>query len=121
MKKYIVISAILFSGIIFAQDLKPTLEQFGNKIKATYYFENGQVQQVGFFENGKLEGLWVAFDENGNKTSSGEYKKGIKTGKWLFWSNYNELGINSLSEVDYSNNRIASVKNWKQEALVNRN
>jgi hypothetical protein len=25
----------------------------------------------------------------------------------------------SLSEVNYSNNQIASVKNWKKDALVN--
>jgi antitoxin component YwqK of YwqJK toxin-antitoxin module len=121
MKKSIFLFAILFSGIIFAQEVKPILEPFGKKLKATYFFENGQVQQEGFFENGKLEGAWVSYDEKGNKTSSGEYRKGVKTGKWFFWSQNNDNGFNSLSEVDYSDNRIASIKNWKQEAVVNRN
>nr|WP_314898216.1 membrane-binding protein [uncultured Flavobacterium sp.] len=120
MKKCMILVAILFSGMIFAQEAKPVLEPFGKKIKATYFFENGQVQQEGFFENGKLEGVWVSFDEKGNKTSSGEYKNGLKTGKWFFWSQNNDTGINNLSEVDYSNNRIASIKNWKQDALVDR-
>jgi hypothetical protein len=121
MKKCIILIAILFSGMIFAQESKPVLEPFGKKVKATYFFENGQVQQEGFFENGKLQGVWVAYDEKGNKISSGEYKNGQKTGKWFFWSEKNANGFNNLSEVDYSNNTIASVKNWKQEALVNRN
>jgi len=59
MKKCIILIAILFSGMIFAQESKPVLEPFGKKVKATYFFENGQVQQEGFFENGKLEGVWV--------------------------------------------------------------
>lgn len=120
MKKCIFLVAMLFSGIIFAQEVKPILEPFGKKLKATYFFENGQVQQEGFFENGKLEGMWVSFDEKGNKISSGEYKNGEKIGKWFFWSQNEDNGFNSLSEVDYSKNRIASVKNWKQDALANR-
>ena len=50
MKKYIILAVILFTGTIFAQSAKPVLEPFGKKIKATYFHENGQVQQVGFFE-----------------------------------------------------------------------
>jgi antitoxin component YwqK of YwqJK toxin-antitoxin module len=114
MKKYLILAILLFTGVIFAQDAKPVLEPFGNKVKATYFYENGKVQQVGFFENGKLTGTWVAFDEKGVKTSIGEYTDGVKTGKWFFWNDTN------LSEVDYSDNRIASVKNWKQEAIANK-
>ena len=120
MKKSIILAAILFSGVIFAQEAKPVLEPFGKKVKATYFYENGQVQQEGFFENGKLEGIWVSYNEQGEKTSSGEYKDGLKTGKWFFWSQNGDNGFTNLSEVDYSENRIASVKNWKQDTLVNR-
>jgi hypothetical protein len=45
----------------------------------------------------------------------GEYNEGIKTGKWIFWNNA------TLSEVDYAESRVASVKTWKEEAVVNRN
>jgi antitoxin component YwqK of YwqJK toxin-antitoxin module len=113
MKKYIMIAAVLFSGIIFAQNTKPQLEVVGNQVKATYLYENGQVQQQGNFLNGKLQGEWVSYDVNGNKVATGTYNKGEKVGKWFFWSN------SALSEVDYSDNRIASVKNWKKDAVVN--
>ena len=119
MKKCIFLVAILFSGIIFAQDVKPVLEAFGTKLKATYFFENGKVQQEGFFENGKLEGTWISYDQKGNKTSSGEYRNGVKTGKWLFWSQNTDNRFTTLTEVDYSNNRIASIKNWKRESIAN--
>lgn len=119
MKKFVILVAVLFSGVIFAQDAKPVLEPFGKKIKATYFYENGQISQEGFFVKGKLEGRWVSYDENGNKTALGEYKNGKKVGKWFFWSEISEKGFTDLTEVDYSENRVASVKNWKKDAIVN--
>ena len=112
MKKYVILVALLFSGVIFAQDAKPVLEPFGKKVKATYFYDNGQVKQEGFFENGKLEGIWVSYNEAGDKTSCGEYVEGVKNGKWFFWKG------NNLSEVDYSNNKVAKVKNWRQDAFA---
>lgn len=115
MKKYILTTAVLFSVVLHAQEVKPKLEAVGQLVKATYYYDNGQIQQEGFFKEGKPEGKWAAFDVNGNKKSIGEYAEGTKTGKWFFWNDA------VLSEVDYSESRIAVVKNWKQDALVNRN
>ena len=113
MKKCVLMGMMLLSGVIFAQET-PKLEAVGELVKATYYYENGQVQQEGFFKDGKPEGRWIAYDMKGNKKSIGEYSEGQKTGKWFFWNNA------SLNEVDYSESRIASVKQWKQDALVNR-
>ena len=115
MKKFMIIGTLLVTGMIAAQDIQPKLEAYGQLVKATYHYDNGQIQQEGFFKDGKLEGQWVAYDTSGNKKSVGEYNKGIKSGKWLFWSNA------VLTEVNYNDNAIASVKNWKEEALVNRN
>ena len=67
MKKCVILAAVLFSGILTAQEGKPELETVGNKVKATYYYENGKIQQEGFFKDGKLDGIWVSYDENGNK------------------------------------------------------
>ena len=104
MKKYMIIAAVLISGLITAQKSAPKLEEVGNKVKATYYYDNGTIQQEGFFRNGKPDGKWIAYDQVGNKLSTGQYANGQKTGKWFFW---NEAKLN---EVDYSNNEIAFVK-----------
>ena len=112
MKKYIILTALLFSGIAFAQENNPKLEAVGELVKTTYYFENGKIQQEGFFKNGKLEGVWTSYDTNGNKQSVATYKEGEKTGKWFFWSE------DSLSEVDFSDSRIAEVKKWSKDVLV---
>ncbi len=103
MKKYMIIGAVLISGMIAAQKVAPKLEVVNNMVKATYYYDNGQIQQEGFFKDGKLDGKWIAYDTTGNKKSIGEYSNGQKTGKWFFWNEAN------LSEVDYSNNQIAYV------------
>jgi antitoxin component YwqK of YwqJK toxin-antitoxin module len=113
MKKYILITAVLLSGMVFAQNNKPTLEAVGDMVKVTYLHDNGQVQQQGFYKNGKLQGEWISYDASGNKTAVAIYDNGQKTGKWLFWND------TTLNEVNYANNQIASVKNWKKDALVN--
>ncbi|MBK8600886.1 MAG: membrane-binding protein [Flavobacterium sp.] len=103
MKKFMIIGAVLISSMIFAQKGTPKLEVVDNMVKATYYYDNGKIQQEGFFKDGKLEGKWIAYDAQGNKLSVGEYSNGQKTGKWFF---YNEA---KLSQVDYTNNQVAYV------------
>ena len=103
MKKYMIIGAVLISSMIFAQKGTPKLEVVDNMVKATYYYDNGKIQQEGFFKDGKLEGKWIAYDAQGNKLSVGEYSNGQKTGKWFF---YNEA---KMSQVDYTNNQVAYV------------
>ncbi len=110
-----IIGAMLVSSMLFAQNIKPTLEANGNKVKATYFYDNGLVQQQGFYKDGKLEGQWISYDTTGNKKAIGNYSQGQKTGKWFFWNKA------VLSEVDYVNSTIALVTNWKQDAIVNVN
>jgi len=115
MKKNLIAGLLLFSGVIFAQNVEPKYEIVGNLVKATYYYDNGQLKQEGFYKDAKPHGKWASFNEDGSKQAIGEYADGQKTGKWFFWNKA------TLSEVDYSNSRISDIKNWKQEALVNRN
>ncbi|HEX8016743.1 MAG TPA: membrane-binding protein [Flavobacterium sp.] len=115
MKKCVILVAILFSGILVAQETKPELEAVGNKVRATYYYENGKVQQEGFFKEGKLDGVWVSYDENGNKKAIAEYTEGLKTGKWIYFNDKN------ICQVDYSNSKINSIKSLEEKIIANRN
>lgn len=112
MKKTLITLTILFSAIVFAQNIAPKHEVVGDLVKSTYYFENGQISQTGFYKNGKVHGLWTSFDSNGNKTAMGNFENGSKAGKWFFWTNKN------LSEVDYADSRVANIKTWKQDAIA---
>jgi antitoxin component YwqK of YwqJK toxin-antitoxin module len=115
MKKFMLLGAMLISGVIFSQSVQPKHEVEGDLVKSTYYYDNGKVSQEGYYKDGKVHGKWISYDQDGNKTAIAEYNNGEKTGKWFFWSSKN------LSEVDYSDSRVAAVKTWKEEAIVNRN
>ena len=107
MRNYFNLAAIMFSGILLAQETNPVLTAEGNKVKATYYHENGKVAQEGYFENGKLEGVWTSYDEAGKKKAIAEYANGQKTGKWYFYEQ------DMVREVSFNDSRIVSVKENK--------
>ena len=113
MKNVVLAGILLVTSLTFAQELTPKYEIVGQEVKATFYHDNGQIKQVGNYLNGKPNGKWVAYNEDGSKQAIGEYANGSKTGKWFFW---NEA---SLSEVDFSESRIAEVKKWSKDVLVN--
>ena len=116
IKSIFVIVAFLFVSVISAQDIKPNFEKQGELIKATFYYEDGSISQEGTYKDGKLHGQWISYDHNGKKTAFANYEKGKKTGKWFFWSS------NQLTEVDYNNNKIAEVTDYKYNStIVNQN
>jgi len=98
MKKYVLMASLLVSGLSFAQEINPKLEEVDGLVKATYYYDNGVVQQQGFFKDGKLDGKWVSFDESGNKKAEAQYSNGEKVGKWMFWNQDNSVAIVEYSE-----------------------
>lgn len=113
MKKLALIFAILFSIGVSAQENKPLMEKQGDLTKATYFHDNGEIAQIGFYKNQKPHGEWIAFNSDGEKIAIGEYNLGVKTGKWFFWNE------KQLSEVDYSNGRVANVTQWNNaESIV---
>lgn len=115
MKKAVLfLVAFSFAMVSFAQQKKELKRnETTNLIEATYYHDNGKVSQEGTFNlAGKLHGEWVSFDEAGAKLSEGTYDKGVRTGKWFFWTDGN------LKEVEFSNNMIASVINKERKSTV---
>lgn len=115
MRKTLFVGLLLMAGVVSAQKMEPKYEIVGKQVKATYYYDSGQVKQEGFYKDGKLNGKWIAYNEDGSKQSMGEYSKGMKTGKWFFWNN------TTLAEVDYNRSAIVEIKKWTKDAIVNRN
>ncbi len=114
MKNYIILGLLLCSAAMTSQN-KPQLEAEGQSVKATYFHDNGKISQQGLFNDGKPDGKWVSYNEDGSKKSIGEYTNGVKTGTWFFYDGA------IVKEVNYNESRIASVRTWKQDALVNNN
>lgn len=114
MKKIFTIILVLSVGFTFAQEKqKVETKKDGDLTIATYYHDNGVVQQEGTFnKEGKLHGVWTSYDLQGNKLAVGNYENGRKTGKWFFWSG------KTLKEVDYKNQKIANVIEWNSASDV---
>jgi antitoxin component YwqK of YwqJK toxin-antitoxin module len=115
MKNLILTLVILISGLSFGQAIEPVLEAENGLVKATYHYENGAVQQVGYFKDGKLDGKWTSYDENGNLKATAEYTNGAKTGKWMYYSN-----SICVSEVSFVDNRIVDVKKFNHNAIADK-
>ena len=64
------------------------------------YFENGQLWDKGDYKNGKEEGPWVAYYDNGQLYLKGEYKNGKKEGPW---ESYNDDGQSDEFTGTYKN------------------
>lgn len=115
IKSILVVVAFLFVSVITAQDTKPSFKKQGELIKGTFFYQDGSISQEGTYKDGKLHGQWVSYDQNGKKNAIANYEEGKKTGKWFFWSS------DQLTEVDYNNNMIAEISNYKQkERIVNK-
>lgn len=112
MKNIMIAGIMLVTSLTFAQEVKPKYEIIGQEVKTTYYYDNGQIKQEGNYLNGKPNGKWVSYNEDGTKQAIGEFENGSKKGKWFFWSEA------SLTEVDFSDSRIAQVKKWSKDVLV---
>jgi antitoxin component YwqK of YwqJK toxin-antitoxin module len=107
MKNLMILGVMMVSMIAFAQQVKPKFSKLEDgKVKATYFHENGEVAQKGFFVNEKRHGEWISYDIKGQKTAQAEFNNGDKTGKWFIWNS------DKLTQVDYINNQIASVNTW---------
>ncbi|MGS0525569.1 nicotinic acid mononucleotide adenyltransferase [Zobellia nedashkovskayae] len=115
MKNSIILFALALTMTVgYAQKEKEVkLNKETNLVEATYFHDNGEVSQKGTFDLArKLHGQWISFDEVGEKVSKGNYNKGVRTGKWLFYSD------GAVKEVEFDNNVIANVINKEKKSAV---
>ena len=110
-KKVLLLFVLLISIVSFAQQERTLkLNKNTNLIDVTYYHDNGVVSQTGSYTlDGKLQGEWLSFNTEGKKNVLANYDNGKKVGKWFFWTK------ETLKEVDYTNNTIVSVNEWKRD------
>lgn len=95
----------------FAQDTKPKFEKEGDLVKATYYYDNGSIKEIGFFKENKLHNQWISYNESGEKTTIANYDMGRKVGKWYVVSN------DTIKELTYESNKLVKVENSKETEL----
>ena len=59
-----------------------------------YYFENGQLSATEVYKNGELNDETVGYTENGNVYFRGQYKEGLAVGEWLTYF-YDSLQVST--------------------------
>ena len=110
MKKIVLLLVMAFAAnIAFAQTCvkKDSYVLNGDIIEATLYHDNGTIAQTGFYtKENKLQGEWISYDAQGNKTAVASYQDGEKIGTWIFYNGA------EMKEVTYANSKIAQVKTW---------
>lgn len=113
-KALIIFAMLLIASWTYSQEkVKQVFNKDTNLIEATYYYDNGNISQEGTFNvDGKLHGQWTSYNEAGEKIAVGNYDNGIRTGTWYFWAD------NTLKEVEFSNNQIASVTEAKNTSGI---
>ena len=55
------------------------------------YHDNGQLSRKGDFKNGEEEGPWVTYWTNGRVWVKGDYKNGEREGPWVFYYDNGQL------------------------------
>lgn len=112
MLRLIVLACLISVGCLQAQEVKPLFEKEGKLVKATYFHDNGNIKEQGFFKDAKLEGTWTSYNEDGLKIAIAQYDSGKKVGKWFMWHK------DQLREVNFNNSVVESVKLWKQSTEI---
>ena len=88
----------------FAQAVEPTFEKQDDLVKATYFYDNGIIKEVGFFKDNKLQDQWISYNQEGKIKVVAFYNEGKKDGKWYL------VGDESVKEVTYKSNKIIKVE-----------
>ena len=73
--------------------------------------KNGVVRMRGIMKDGKRDGLWKSFYENGTPWSETTFVSGVKTGKTITWY---EDGKKRY-EGEYTNDRESGLWNYRDE------
>tara|TARA_R110000744_G_scaffold356457_1_gene463214 strand:+ start:185 stop:670 length:486 start_codon:yes stop_codon:yes gene_type:complete len=69
------------------------------------YHDNGNLHFKGKYKDGKKEGLWVSYHDNGQLTGKGNYKNDKKDGDWVLYYNNGLL----RSKGNYKNGKIEGI------------
>ena len=75
------------------------------------WYENGQPQMQGQYDNGKRFGNWTWWHANGMKQLSGRFEADKKVGRWTWWHANGQKAI----EGNYQADQAAGVWNWWDE------
>lgn len=55
------------------------------------FYENGQIEYIGFIDYGEYDSIWISYYKNGVIAKEAYYNKGKRDSIWKFWTDEGEL------------------------------
>lgn len=71
----------------------------GKIVQAEGYFPNGNISFKGGYVNGKLNGIWIYWNEDNRIILKGPFKNGKRNGEWIRYFVEGEMKINYIDGV----------------------
>jgi uncharacterized protein len=96
------------------------------RVNSPARYANNQAKVTGNFEEGKAEGIWIWWYQNGTKMSEGEFINGKRNGTWQTWysdghkkskATYVHDKLNGPYLSWFENGTIKSIRNYKDDLL----
>lgn len=106
------IALILVTMVVTHAQPESVYQEEGDRVRVTHYYPDGAIRETGTYaSNGTLDGVWMQYDTSGEVIFKAFYKQGEKEGKWFRWDEDRQ----TMLEMMYVNNKLASVHKWKLE------
>lgn len=80
------------------------------------YYPSGRIQASGTYRDGRREGVWKQFAENGAVLAEASFRAGHRTGVWQFRDGTNVL----RGRLTYADGRLAAGEQYEAGELVAR-
>ncbi|SVE57313.1 uncharacterized protein METZ01_LOCUS510167, partial [marine metagenome] len=87
-KKFTVVP---FTGEITEKTLQGTFRNGKKDGLWVEYYEDGQLSYKGTYKDGKQDGPWVYYSDKGQLQSKGTYRDGEGTGPWVYYHDNGQL------------------------------
>lgn len=82
--------------------------------KVTWYYENGNVAEEGFYLQGKKHGTWTSFDESGNKNGVANWNRDKKEGDCYVMHPNGQIKYHLV----YSDNKKVKAAEWDENGTL---
>lgn len=117
MKKYLLISALLFFIGFYAYPQDTIITDGYNK----FYYPDGSISSEGYMKKGQPDGYWKTYFENGTLKSEGNRKNFLLDSTWKFYNDSGQVTV-EINFREGKKNGIRTTtqnKNIVQENFVN--
>lgn len=79
------------------------------------FFEDGSLNEIRSYKEGKMHGIWTMWNEQGTKIGVANYRNNLKDGEWLVWD---ENGVLRFSMYYEKGKKTGIWKMWDEKGTL---